>query len=286
MKRRVLLQLVGILAVLTLGALVNADEPSTTPPFTLTAEEQKEVDAILDRWEKWNAQVKTFDCRFKRWVYDSVFGTLDRPMFEEWGRIQYASPDKLLFQMEESEKDGKRTPIEDSRTDHWLFDGKTIWEYNPLKMQVIEHKLPLEMRKRRIVDGPLSFAFPSAALSSFFALFGSSPDVVLLPLSSSSDELKRQYYFRNITPPGAKDQIWLEAYPKSQRRAGNCRKLELIFMEHDMSPFALMLVQPNGKDYVAYQFYDIKMNAPSPPGSESEFQPRIPPGWEKVADSP
>ena len=49
-----------------------AEQP-LPPPFQLTPDEQKEIDCLLDRWEQWNARVKTFDCKFHRWIYDLVF---------------------------------------------------------------------------------------------------------------------------------------------------------------------------------------------------------------------
>ena len=49
-------------------------QPPPPPPFTLTPQEQSEVDRVLNVWEERNRGVKTFDCRFKRWIYDVVFG--------------------------------------------------------------------------------------------------------------------------------------------------------------------------------------------------------------------
>ena len=53
-----------------------------------------------------------------------------------------------------------------------------------------------------------------------------------------------------------------------------------------MSPLAMKIVQPNGKDYVVYQFYDIAVNSPpSPPGADS-FHPAVPFGWQKIVEEP
>ena len=37
----------------------------------------------------------------------------------------------------------------------------------------------------------------------------------------------------------------------------------LIFKASDMSPFALRIVAPNGKDYTVYQFFDVVVNDPA-----------------------
>ena len=43
------------------------------PPFTLTPQEEAQVDRVLNLWEERNRDIKTFDCQFKRWIYDVVF---------------------------------------------------------------------------------------------------------------------------------------------------------------------------------------------------------------------
>ena len=304
MIQRAFHQLGLTLVVLGLVGMVRAAEPpaqaagaakksapaagsaeQSTAPFTLTAEEQKGVDAMLARWEKWNSGVKNFDCRFKRWTYDSIFGTLDRPMFVEFGTIKFASPDKAMFRVEMSEKDGKQIPSEDKRTDQWMFDGKAIWEDNQVKKQVIEHKLPPNWKGHSFIDGPLSFPFPTNLFTWIF--FGSPSEPFPFPFSSNAELLKRQYYIRTVSPPPeVKDQIWLEAYPRFTQRGKFFQKIQLIFAESDMRPFALKIVQPNGKDYTVYQFYDIKINPSATQANDASFRPVVPPGWQMIPDSP
>lgn len=296
-------QLVAVFAIFVLVGIVQAAEPtaqaseaakkpspawrsaeeSNAPPFTLTAEEQKGVDAALNRWEQWNSGVKTFDCRFKRWIYDSVFGTLDRPLRIDVGAIKYSAPDRLEYRLDVQETDGKQTPIADERAEHWMFDGKTIWEYSPAKKQVIEYKLMPELEGARFVDGPLSFAFPIQAYSWAMTLFGIPTDPSPSPFSSNADELKRQYYLRKITPPhDVKGQICLEAYPRFKHQANCFQRLELVFTKPDMAPFALRITQPNGRDYTVYQFYDIKINGPSEQSNNDAFRPVVPSGWKMI----
>jgi TIGR03009 family protein len=301
MLRHALRQLVGLSAVLVLGGLLHAAEPAapesaknTSPathppeklnaPFTLTAKEQKSVDAILARWEKWNAGVKTFECRFKRWTYDSIFGTPVRPMFVELGTIKYAAPDMALFSIESSEKDEKQIPIEDQRSGHWMFDGKAIWEYDSAKKQVVEYKLPPNWNAKLMIDGPLSFSFPTSMFTWIF--LGSSTEPIPSPFSSNPEVLKRQFFLRIVTPADVKDQIWLEVYPRLKHQAGCFQKLQLIFMESDMKPFALKIVQPNGKDYSVFQFYDIQTNHSMEPIGFPKSSLRVPPGWKLICDTP
>jgi hypothetical protein len=87
-----------------------------------------------------------------------------------------------------------------------------------------------------------------------------------------------------VTPPGVKDQIWLEAYPRFQQDAGNFQRAQFRITAQKMEPFALMLVQPNGKDYTAYQFYDIVMNGAWDIFGGNPFKVYVPRGWQLIPD--
>ena len=168
------------------------------PPFTLTAQEQAELDRVLSLWEERNHSVKTFDCRFKRWTYDTVFGPANQAKFIDMGAIKYAAPDRGLFRVDSTEKDGKEAPIEDARAEHWISDGKAIFIFNPTKKQLIEQRLPPELQGKAIANGPLPFVFGAEA-----------------------KKLKERYWIRVITPADVKDHVWLEAYPRYQQDAAN-----------------------------------------------------------------
>jgi len=249
-------------------------------PFKSTPDEEKNVDRLLARWEQWNAGVKTFDCQFKRWVYDTVFGRPDQPKSVDLGSIKYAAPDRGLYRIDKTEQDGKEVPIEDARAEHWAFDGKSIIECNHVKQQIIEHKLPPNFQGTKLVDGPLAFAFPAGVFSSIFGA-----PARPYPFAAKAKELKEQFYIREITPPAARrTEIWLEAYPRSSRIAAAFQKLQLIFRASDMSPYAMKMVQPNGKDYIVYQFFAVAVNSPPPPPGDDPFHPAVPRGWQKIAD--
>jgi TIGR03009 family protein len=233
------------------------------PPFVLTPQQQAEVDDILVQWEKRNRKIETFDCPFKRWVYDAVFGPQDQPKFVELGVIRYAAPDRGLFQLTAMEKDGKEVPIENSRALHWVCDGKSIWEYDPQQKKVVEHKLPPELQGKAIAKSPLPFLFGAGA-----------------------QNLKERYFIRIVTPRDKLGvQIWLEAYPRFQQDAGNFHHAIFIISTQGMSPFALRLVEPNAKDYTVYQFYNIVVNDKFKIFKGDPFRPFTPWGWKMIPDS-
>ena len=90
-----------------------APQQQPQPPFQLTPQEQAQVDRVLSQWEERNRNIKTFDCQFKRWVYDVVFGPADRPKFIDTGVIKFAAPDRGMIRADMTEKNGATVPIED-----------------------------------------------------------------------------------------------------------------------------------------------------------------------------
>ena len=232
------------------------------PPFQLTPQQEAHVDRVLNMWEARNRKIKTFDCRFQRWTYDVVFGRPGEARFVELGVLKFATPDRGLFRVETTERDGRRVPIEDNRAEHWICDGRSIFKFDPAKKQVIEYQLPPEMRGKAIANSPLPFMFGAEAKT-----------------------LKQRYYVRIITPPDAKDQVWLEAYPRYQEDAANFHHAQFIVTMPDMSPFALRLVEPNGKNYTVYQFYDIVVNDPLKFFKGDPFRPFTPLGWQRVVEN-
>ena len=172
-------------------------------------------------------------------------------------------------------------PIEDARAERWAFDGQSLFECNHVKKQLVERKLSADVQQTKLVDGPLTFAFGVAGLSS---VFGTPP--CPYPFTAKAKELKRQFYFRETTPAAnRRDQVWLEAYPRTGRVALTPHKLQLIFRASDMSPIAVKIVQANEKDYVVYSFFDVAVNAPPTPSADDPFHPALPVGWQrKIVD--
>jgi TIGR03009 family protein len=234
-------------------------------PFTLTPQEEMQLDRVLSLWEERNRAIKTFDCQFTRRIFDVVFGKADQPKFVDSGIIKYAAPDRGMFRVETTEKDGKMVPVENARAEHWISDGKSIFEFNPGRKQLIEHKLPPELQGKAIADSPLPFFFGAEA-----------------------QKLKQRYFIRLIPPENnSKDQVWLLAYPRYQQDAANwsCAKF-VISTARDMSPYALEILQPNGKDFTRYVFSDIVVNDPLRLFKGDPFRAYTPLGWQKIVEQP
>jgi TIGR03009 family protein len=168
-----------------------------------------------------------------------------------------------MIRTDMTEKEGQMVPIEDNRAEHWISDGKSIFEFNHTKKQLVEHKLPPELQGKAIANTPLPFLFGAEA-----------------------QKLKQRYFIRLVTPGGVNGQIWFEAFPRFQQDAANFHHAQFIINAQDMSPFALKLIQPNEKDYMVYQFFSIVVNNPLRLFQGDPFRAYTPVGWQKIVEEP
>ena len=228
-------------------------QPAPAAPFVLTPDEQAQLDQVLAAWEQRGTKVKSFESKFTRWQYDQVFGkeTTDQ------GEVKYASPDKGAFQ------------VLGEQPEHWICDGKSIFEYKFVTKQLIEHKLPPELQGQGITDSPLPFLFGSTAA-----------------------QLKQRYFLRLVTPPNVQGQVWLEARPRYQADAQNFQRAEVILASATMLPAAIQTHEINGKTRTVYKFERPQVN-PSDPlrgldplriFDRDPFKPSLPRGWTKVVE--
>jgi TIGR03009 family protein len=220
-----------------------AKNVAVVAPFKLTESQQNLLDQILLKWEKQSDKVKTFKCSFTRWEYDAAFGNPKESgqKSEGRGQIKYTAPDCGEYIVESLQEFDAATGVTRPKTeglDHWMCDGKAIFEFNADKKQLIERRLPPELHGKAISDGPLPFIF-----------------------GAKKEQLKRRYWMRDTTP---KDQIgktiWLEAIPKYQQDAANFQSATVILNDSDCMPDALRIFLPGGKSNTDYKFISCKTN--------------------------
>jgi TIGR03009 family protein len=225
-------------------------------PFVLSAEEESQRDRALAAWELAGTKVRTFQCTFTRWEYDSVFGKSPTGAVEpkiDQGVLQFGAPDKGLFE------------VRGQHPEKWVCDGKAIYKYEFARKELIEYRLPPDLQGKAITNGPLPFLFGAEA-----------------------QKLKQRYYLRLLPTRNPQEELALEAYPRHQPDAAEFSKAELILKTRGMLPFALQLTSPNGKDRTVYQFENIKINRGF---LEDIFQPNpfavsTPRGWKKKVEEP
>jgi TIGR03009 family protein len=246
------------------GTIKNLAPPA---PFVLTESQQKLLDQILIKWEQQSDKVKTFKCAFTRWEFDPIFCQKAKDFLksEGYGEIKYKSPDQGRYQitkLQEWDPDKGVLVTVTVGLDHWVCDGKSIFEFDAKNKKLVERPLPPEMQGKAIADGPLPFIFGAKA-----------------------DQLKRRYWMRDVTP---KDQIgkaiWLEAHPKFQQDAANFRSATVILNDSDCLPTGLRIFLPDGKNNTDYAFASTKVNDPLAI-IKGDFLPPITPfGWTKVVE--
>ena len=240
-----------------------AAQQAPKAPFVLSPQEATVLDNVLNDWEKRNKEIHTLESKFFRWKYDGVFGNGNgnQPPAADAGELKFSAPDKGLFLLK-----GKK----DEDSEQWLCDGKSIFQFDYKNSVVTEHVLPPELQGKAIADGPLPFVFCTEA-----------------------QKLKQRYFMRIITPPTVPNEVWLEAYPRSQQQAAEFSKVEVILQfggpTKGLLPYAIQLYDPNGKSRTVYQLQDPVVN---PPGTwlsglgHDWTKPSIPLFWKKRTNLP
>ena len=80
------------------------------------------------------------------------------------------------------------------------------------------------------------------------------------------DQILSRYWVRNVTPPTAQDEVWLEAWPKRAEDAQNYKKVEIILSMEPFLPKAVHMYMPqynpkkNNYTSVYISFSDQKVN--------------------------
>ena len=218
-------------------------------PLKLSLEQQAELDRVLKTREEQNADLEALACSFTRWEYDPVFGDPNKPSVDE-GKINYRAPDKGLFYVEK--------PSE--RQEKWVCDGKSIYQYDYAKKQLIQHKLLPELRGKALQFGPYPLFFCTKA-----------------------EELNRLYYLRIVTPLDVEGQVWIEAYPRFEEDAVYFKRAELILTNQEMMPYALQIHASNDQNRTVYQFHNIEVNGVRLLEGDCFCSP-TPPFWKKIVE--
>ena len=233
----------------------RAPQVAPAPPFTLTPQEQQQLVQVLQAWENQSKQIRTFTAEFQREEYDAVFNSKKTSQ----GVVKYQQPDKGVYQ------------IEGDEGEHWICDGKSIYEYDRQRRLVIERKLPQELQGKAIVDGPLPFIFGADANKLQARYF-----LRISPAATAEEAQRRQQA----------SEIWLEAYPRFQRDAANFRRADVILRGEQMLPYAIRVYLPNGQKTTDHIFKDNGISVNGFWDVVNDIKPRVPFGWKMVLEEP
>lgn len=245
-------------------------------PFELTAEQQKALDEVLVEWERRSEKIARFKCTFVRRDYNQNDGPKVVPKGRDdllhlkangAGEIKYKAPDHGTYKLTKFEEyvpeNGATTlRYEDNPAahEHWVCDGDAIYQFRPKEKQLIETRLPDELKGKAISDGPLPFIFGAKA-----------------------ETLKKRYWLRITTPPeNAQTQVWIEAYPKFQQDAANFSKVDLILDKENFLPVAMQIHTPGIPARTVYMFGKPSINALL--GALDFASPMTPIGWKRIVE--
>jgi TIGR03009 family protein len=252
--------------------------PMPPPGFQLNALQQAQLDAVLNTWQKESGKINTFKCAFERWEYDVAFGPhRDIPLNKNKGELSFGKPDKGSFQISEintwqakpappgqptpGQIQGDWVPQPNAVGEHWVCDGKSVFELRHDKKQLVERPIPQQLQGQAIVDGPLPFLFGAEAA-----------------------KLKARYWMRveqNQNP----NQIWLVAQPKFQAQAADFQEVQVILDRQRMLPTHMQLTLPNNSRHVyRFDITNASVNNPIARLQNLFRLPTLPIGWKRIVE--
>jgi TIGR03009 family protein len=246
--------------------------------FQLNPLQQAELDQVLTAWQNQSAKIATFKCDFERLEYNLVFGpSRDIPLNRNKGELSFGKPDKGSFRITEintwkesppppgqpapPEKKGTWVPQPNAIGEHWVCDGKSVFEYRHNQKHLVERQIPPQFQGQAIVDGPLPF------------LFG-----------ADANKLKARYWMRLEQPPN-QEQVWLVALPKLQAQAADFRAVEVILDRQRLLPTHMQVHLPNGDRHVyTFNIASATINSPLQKLQSVFTLPRLPVGWKRIVE--
>jgi TIGR03009 family protein len=257
--------------------------PQMPPGFPLNPLQQAALDQALDAWQTESGKIATFSCEFDRHEYVIAFGPVInnqlQPLNKNKGELTYSKPDKGSFQIKEvwtyteqpapagqpqAPKRGDWIKKPDAIGEHWVCDGKSIYEFRSDQKVVKEIPLPPRKPGETILDGPLPF------------LFG-----------AESAKLKQRYWIKIDERNNDPNQIWLNSWPKFQDQAADFRQVDVILDRNRQLPRAMQVTRPNGDRHV-YVFHIDKasINGTFDRVQQALFKrPATPWGWKHVVEN-
>jgi TIGR03009 family protein len=252
--------------------------PLAPPGFLLNKLQEGELNMVLTAWQAHSGKVTTFQCAFERWEYNIAFGPAPNiPLNKDRGELSYGKPDKGSFRITEI-KVWQAKPLPPGQPppavvqgdwvqqpgaigEHWVCDGKSVFEYRHDQKQLVERPIPPQLRGQAIADGPLPF------------LFG-----------ADANKLKQRYWMR-VDPAQDPNQIWIVALPKFQAQAANFKAVEIILDRQRMLPTHMRVTLPNSSRHLyIFDVANAKVNNPWNRVQNWFELPHLPLGWKRIVE--
>lgn len=261
--------------------LAQAPAPVVAPDgFALNQLQNAILDNVLNAWQLESAKVNTFKCSFERWEYNAFSPKVNNelaPLNKCSGEVSYNRPDKGSFQITEvrtftttppAAGEAPGTPAQGTWVkqpqaigEHWVCDGKSVFEYRHHDKQLVERPIPPQLQGQAIVDGPLPFLFGAEAA-----------------------KLKERYWLR-IENQENQQEIWLTALPRFQAQAADYSRVEVILDRVKLLPKAMRVKMPDGSLHVyMFDITNASINSRLAAFAALFQRPGVPRGWKHVVE--
>lgn len=237
----------------------------------LSPRETADLDAVLRAWEEHSGEIRTLECEFQCWKYDTVFGAPakggkpPRPTRICRGAILYAAPDKGHYHITKQVADpaNEQSEFKDIDGEHWVCDGNAVYEFDHDKKQLVERRLPNQLKGKAISNSPLPFVFGTTA-----------------------EKMRQRYWMRLRTPNDlVGKEVWLQVEPIYAEDRANYQSATVILDENRMLPRAVALQLPNGSR-TNYMFDPPSINNPLKKILGYFKVPSTPAGWKHIIEEP
>ncbi|MEX2316946.1 MAG: hypothetical protein WD669_07330 [Pirellulales bacterium] len=260
---------------------VQPAAPRLPPEFQLNLIQETLLDTVLNKWQQESAKINMFRCQFERWEYNAAFGPgLTLPLFKNHGELSFAKPDKGSFQITKITKwqvnpapqgsappavvQGNWVPDPKAVGEHWVCDGKNVYEYRHEQKQLVVRPIPRQLQGQAIADGPLPFLFGADAA-----------------------KLKARYWLRIDEAHGQANpnEVKIEALPKYQADAVNYSKVQVILDTGRLLPVAMQVHLPNqDRNVYLFDLQNAKVNGLWEQIKALFAPPELRPGWKRVVE--
>ena len=248
------------------GAVISRNTPTlqrrnpapVNKAFTpLTPAQQAELDAFLKRWEEASRKQKRITIEFNRFELRPAYAPPtepEAPVRINQGKADFEASGKWMWKVDREWVDGKL--VDSPVTEHFVCDGRSLFEYKAADKTVIQHVMADEMKGHNMVRAMLPFLFTT--------------DVKKL----------KDRYFLSLVPFADPKIVCIKAEPRYQKEAANFVGALMLVDLTKMEPTGMQIFLPGGTDSFKYQFTKVEVNPKNPSELFSDpFKGKIPSGW-------
>ncbi len=129
-----------------------------------TADEQAELDEILNKWQTNTAECSHYSYQFRKWDYDSTFGPKDAPQRYEEGSLRLAMPNRWHYRVDKAMEGRADTrarsthsfrDVPSESNDEMSWDGEWFCEVQGQYRRIVRSQFPSASRSTLCPEIPL-----------------------------------------------------------------------------------------------------------------------------------